>query len=366
MAKRKKIITALSLQGGGALGAYECGALKALYEQRGPNFRPRIVAGISIGAINAALLVSAKEKPIETLETVWRERFTINGAAKLFMSLFASAAEHPLFSGMNLLEQNFSLLGNPGMYRLRPEFMISPFLAPFHATSLYDTSLLKRTLEEFADVEKLNRPDETRVIVTAINVATGEQARFDNAKMILSFDHILASGSFPVSFPMMPIRDNHYWDGVVFINTPLGPAVNALEEIERDNPHVIREIISMILHRSGGKLPATLQEAAERFYNLVFSEKIHLDRKLFNKVASFVDLVQEIDRTLPADSPIRQHRGYKELIRHRKIDRAITIGDEGAGAFGSTSDFSRKSIGLRIENGYNDAIEVFKKMEQNI
>src|SRR5215470_1220163 len=67
--------TALVLQGGGALGAYEYGVLKALYETR-PHFTPAVVTGISIGAINAAVLVGAKEDPIGTLDDVWRHRFT--------------------------------------------------------------------------------------------------------------------------------------------------------------------------------------------------------------------------------------------------------------------------------------------------
>jgi predicted acylesterase/phospholipase RssA len=67
--------TALVLQGGGALGAYEYGVLKALYETR-PHFTPAVVTGISIGAINAAVLVGAKDDPLRMLDDVWRQRFT--------------------------------------------------------------------------------------------------------------------------------------------------------------------------------------------------------------------------------------------------------------------------------------------------
>src|SRR5436309_14234215 len=67
--------TALVLQGGGALGAYEYGVMKALYESR-PQFKPVVVTGVSIGAINAAVLVGAKEDPIRTLEHLWRKEFT--------------------------------------------------------------------------------------------------------------------------------------------------------------------------------------------------------------------------------------------------------------------------------------------------
>src|SRR4051812_956093 len=60
-----KARTGLVLQGGGALGAFEYGALRRLYEE--PGFSPDVVSGVSIGAINAACLVGAKADPIETL-----------------------------------------------------------------------------------------------------------------------------------------------------------------------------------------------------------------------------------------------------------------------------------------------------------
>ncbi|MDD5168535.1 MAG: patatin-like phospholipase family protein [Syntrophales bacterium] len=357
--KDKKPITAISLQGGGALGAYEYGALKAICEARGSSFVPRVVSGISIGAINAALFTGAKGDPIATLDTVWRKRFCVTSP----MPLVDFHVPKQPFSFMALPEQNLSLLGNPGMYRIRPEFLFMPFAAPFQTTSIYDTSLLKKTLEEFIDVGKLNRPETTRLVVTAVNVKTGERARFDNEKDKITLDHIIASGSFPVTFPMTRIADEYYWDGGIFINTPVGAAVSALEDVEPDNPDIVRELISVELHRMKGKVPTTLQEASDRFYNLVFSGKITLDRKLYDKYTSFVDLAHEIDKTLSKDNPIRKHKGYKELIRHRKIDRTIVIGEDGIGAEGAAGDFSGKTIACRIEAGYSDAMTAFKKAD---
>ena len=71
-----KVSTAIVLQGGGALGAYEYGVLKALYEQR-PGFEPVAVTGISIGAITAAVLGGAKGDPIAALDDLWRNRLTV-------------------------------------------------------------------------------------------------------------------------------------------------------------------------------------------------------------------------------------------------------------------------------------------------
>ncbi|HRV45725.1 MAG TPA: patatin-like phospholipase family protein [Smithellaceae bacterium] len=356
-AGNRRILTALSLQGGGALGAYEYGAVKALYEKRGKGFRPRVVAGVSIGAINAALLVGAKGDPLTALDRLWRERLCVS-----WPSLFDSSWTGLFpWSANNLIERNLSFLGNAGMYQLRPEFFFMPAFAWLHNSSLYDTSFLRETLLDFVDPEKLNRPEETRLIMTAVNVKTGQLSRFDNSRMKLTFDHIIASGSFPVTFPMTQIGEDFFWDGGVFMNMPVGEAVNALEQIEADNPDIEREVIVIELHRMQADLPKTIPEAAERFYNLIFSGKFSLDRKLYDRYDSFVDLMREIDRTIPADSPIRNHRGYKMMTRHRKIDRAMVIGEEGTGATGSGGDFSRSALNRRIEAGYRDAMAFFKR-----
>ncbi|MDQ5984937.1 MAG: hypothetical protein CSYNP_00635 [Syntrophus sp. SKADARSKE-3] len=359
--KKKKTITAISLQGGGALGAYEYGAVKALYTDRGSNFTPRVVAGISIGAINAAILVGAKGDPIAALEKIWTDRFCVSPSLSPFMSLLTNPFCEWVLPFMNLPEKNLSIFGNPGMYCLQPDFLFTPFTAPFQATSIYDTSALKKTLDEFVDIDKLNRPEEIRLVVTAVNVETGERARFDNVDTKLTFDHIIASGSFPVTLPMTRIGDEYYWDGGIFINTPVGAAMSALEDVEASNPDVVRELVSIELHRMKGQLPKTLHEASDRFYNLVFSGKLTLDRKLYKKYGAFVDLIQEIDRTLPKNSPLRQYKAYKGLMHHRKIDRYIVIGESGVGAEGSASDFSCKTLKKRIEAGYNDAIDALAK-----
>jgi len=360
-ANQKKTITAISLQGGGALGAYEYGAIKALYATRGKSFFPRVVTGVSIGAINAAFLVGAKGDPMDALDQLWKERLCVSWPTASWFPFFQEPFYDPFNSFANLSEQSLSLFGNPGMYRLNSEFLTMPAYAPFTTSSIYDTSLLRKTLAEFVDPQKLNHPEKTRLIVTAVNVREGQYAKFDNAQMTLTLDHIIASGSFPVTFPMTQIDGDYYWDGGIFMNLPVGVAVNSLEQIEPDNPDIEREIIMVSLHRMKGELPKTIQNSCERFYTLLFSGKFALDKKLYQKYSAFVDVMQEIDKVLPADSPIRQHKGYKDLIRHRKIDHTIIIGEEGTGAVGSSSDFSRNILTSRIDAGFQDAMTIFNQ-----
>jgi|GEM_PF-2052418 len=251
-AKPSPPLTALSLQGGGALGAYEYGVLKALYAVRGENFVPRVVAGVSIGAINAALLVGARTDAMAALDRLWREKLCVDAAFTPESAPAPAAGENACGIWGTRPGQYLSFFGNPGMYRLKPEYCFMPFCAPFFTSSVYDTSLLKETLAELVDPEKLNRPDKTRLIVTAVDVETGRQAKFDNAETTLTLDHIVASGSFPVSFPPTLIDGRYYWDGGIFMNMPVGVAANALEQIEADNPSAVREIILVSLHRTRG------------------------------------------------------------------------------------------------------------------
>src|SRR5215813_13197601 len=144
--------TAIVLQGGGALGAYEYGVLKALYETR-PHFTPAVVTGISIGAINAACLAGAKENPIRTLDAVWRQRFTALQSLPPSVKALSESLLPPE------AQQYLSVWGNAGMYQLRPEFLWAPLVAP----SVYTLAPLRQTLEEVVDLQKLNRSDETRL-----------------------------------------------------------------------------------------------------------------------------------------------------------------------------------------------------------
>src|SRR5688572_4627166 len=75
--ENRAVLTAVVLQGGGALGAYELGVLKALYEHR-PGFRPVVVSGTSTGGVTAAVLGGARGDPIPVLERLWREKFTVS------------------------------------------------------------------------------------------------------------------------------------------------------------------------------------------------------------------------------------------------------------------------------------------------
>jgi NTE family protein len=143
-----EVYTAIVFQGGGALGAYEYGVIKELFESRGQDFKPDVITGISIGAINAAILAGA-EKPLETLDYIWRHVF----AHPVPMPPYIEEVYESLVP--QKIQQIFSVLGNEGMYRPRPEYYINPVIAPFLTSSIYDTAPLRETLRTYLDLNKL-------------------------------------------------------------------------------------------------------------------------------------------------------------------------------------------------------------------
>jgi NTE family protein len=279
---RKDVQTAIVLQGGGALGAYEYGVLRALYEQR-PGFRPVAVAGVSIGAITAAVLGGAQTDPISALDALWRAKLTV------------TAPTGPL--GLPApVDRSLAMFGNPGMYQLRAGL----FTAPWLLTSLYDTAPLRQTLAELVDPARLNA-DDPRVIVGATNVGTGEMEFFDRDRPEgLTFEHVAASGSLPPSFPMTDIEGESYWDGGLFSNTPLGPAIDALEQAAGGDRAVERELVVVELFPMRAAVPQTMQDVLQRMMQLQYTSRLTLDARFFDKISRIVDLVDRVDATLAA------------------------------------------------------------------
>jgi NTE family protein len=333
--------TAIVLQGGGALGAYELGVLKALYEER-PGFKPAVITGVSIGAITTAVLAGAKGDPIQALDRLWREKLTVLPPLPAF---FQSAYQYFV---PKEFQQSLAVMGNPGMYQLRPQ----SFYAPLLGTSIYDTAPLRRTLAELVDLEKLNNGG-IRVAVGATNVGTSDVKYFDNDAGRLSFEDVIASGSLPPGFPMTKLNGDYYWDGGLFSNTPLSPAINRLEEIETDK----RELVVIELFPREVPIPDNMPDVVNRMVQLQFTNRLKLDEVFFEKINNFVELVERLDESLNPDDPIRQEEGYIELRKHKRIDAASITRANLRPELTNAGDFSKASIEERIEAGYRDAME---------
>lgn len=319
--------SALVLQGGGALGAYELGAARRLYADDA--FAPDLIAGVSIGAITAVLLARPARglKPLEALEAFWRE-VTVSG-------WFLPPP----------LQHYASLLGNPHFYMPRLDYFALPSW-----TSFYDTAPLRHTLEQLVDLEALADANAVPgLLVTATDVEAGQIEHFYSRDRALSLDHIVASGSLPPSFPMTAIDRKYYWDGGLFDNTPLGVVLDKLDQ----GPDVDRTVYVVNLFPNRAKIPSDMAEVRARMLNLQFANKTLEDLKLLRRFDEVAQLVEALE-SLPEGNPL-QHDPAFEAIKKRgyiRVPRVVSITrPEQVGGF-EASDFSFDAIEARADEGY--------------
>src|SRR5262245_29730191 len=200
----------LVLQGGGALGSYQAGVYEALASSA---YLPDWVAGISIGAINAALIAgNSPDNRVAQLRRVWEG--VTDPTAWLPAGLTGQAAVWQRSVG-GLAGIMF---GQPGFFAPRPHHEWFSRTMP---TSYYSTAALKSTLEQLVDFDRINNAKGVRLSVGAVNVHTGRFAYFDSAEITIRPEHVMASGSLPPGFPPVEIDGEYYWDGGLVSNTPL-------------------------------------------------------------------------------------------------------------------------------------------------
>ncbi len=247
---------ALVLQGGGALGAYQAGVYEEISQI--PT-EPHWVAGVSIGAINAALIVG---NPPARRVARMRE----------FWDLVSSsiACEAPPWEGQRAAFHQFSaavaaLAGVPGFYQPR---MPLPFLQPEGtdgAISFYDTAPLRATLERLIDFDLINS-QKVRLSVGAANVRTGNSVYFDNTKQAIGPEHIMASGALPPAFPPVEVDGELYWDGGIASNTPL--------QYVLDNRGLTKTLVAQVdLFSARGAMPLNMASVMSRHKDIMYSSR---------------------------------------------------------------------------------------------
>jgi len=261
----KKIIV---FQGGGALGAYQAGAYEALHEA---GIRPEWIAGISIGAINSAIIAgSPEDRRVENLRRFWE--LVTSGPRTI------PIGEEPL---LRRFFNEFSAalaatVGVNGFYKpqLPNPFALFGGLAPI---AFYDTSPLIKTLEDLIDFELLNRGP-TRLSVGAVEIESANFRYFDSAQLKnrggINALHIAASGALPPGFPPVEIEGKHYWDGGLVSNTPLQWIMD-----RRDHKEDIC-VFQVDLFSASGHMPRDMLEAAAREKEIRFSSRTRLNTQI--------------------------------------------------------------------------------------
>jgi NTE family protein len=284
----------LVLQGGGALGSYQAGAYQALCHC---GFEPDWIAGISIGAVNAAIIAGNEPaKRVDKLKEFWE----MVSSPVPWVPITHGDRERSLFN-----ETSAALVatfGARGFFTPRvPPAPLWPNGSP-EAQSYYDTTPLRRTLERLVDFDLINDL-KCRLSVGAVGVTSGNFRYFDNVEFNrlgkrLEPEHIMASGALPPGFPSIVIDGEHYWDGGIASNTPLDYVVDT----ETSNDLLIFQVD---LFSARGPLPQTLLEAAEREKDIRFSSRTRMNtdmnRKIHNARKAIRDLIGKLPDSLKDD-----------------------------------------------------------------
>jgi len=249
---------ALVLQGGGALGSFQAGVYETLAEA---GYVPDWIAGISIGAINAAIIAgNPQQNRVDRLREFW-EGITAPSASWPTTSPIEANAD--FFRRVGALSA--TMFGQPGFFR--PSMSVSWFGA-MAQTSYYDTRPLKATLERLVDFDRVNA-GETRLSVGAVNVRTGNFCYFDSEHMKIRPEHVMASSALPPAFTAVEVDGELYWDGGLVSNTPLQYVINHY-------PRVSRLVFQVDLFPSQGPLPGTMEEVAEREKEIRYSSRTRM------------------------------------------------------------------------------------------
>ncbi len=338
---------ALLLQGGGALGAYQAGVYQALAEA---NLHPDWVAGISIGAINAALIAgNPPEQRVDKLRAFW-ETVTENPLGLPYIPLpqIMDARTRALINQTYVM--GTLLFGAPGFFKPR---LLPPPLFPHsdpENLSFCDVRALKSTLERLVDFDRINAR-EMRFSVGATNIKTGNFIYFDNATMAITPAHVIASGSLPPGFPATEIDGEYYWDGGLVSNTPMQWVLDA-------GPRQDTLAFQIDLWNARGELPRDLAHMTMRQTAIHYSSRTRAGTDQFRKVQGFrrataklLAMLPETLRRTPEAELLAQEADEKVYNIIQMIYRAKKY--EGNSM---DHEFSRSTMEEHWQAGHEDAV----------
>ncbi|HUZ62368.1 MAG TPA: patatin-like phospholipase family protein [Acetobacteraceae bacterium] len=336
-------IAALVLQGGGALGSYQAGVYEAL---AGSHYMPDWVAGISIGAINAAIIAGNEpENRVVRLRDFW--------------DLVTAPSSHwPRLPGVFFDEMyrhagalSALAFGQPGFFERWDS--VAWFFGGFPA-SYYDTSPLRLTLERFVDFDRINAR-KTRFSVGAVNVRTGNLTYFDNHEIEIRPEHVMASCALPPGFPAVEVDGELFWDGGLVSNTPLQYVLSYY-------PRRSRLTFQVDIFPARGPLPRTIDEVLERAKEIQYSSRTRMGTDQFRAMHDIRHnlnlLLEKVPETLKA-RPEARFLSDIACVTTMDVAQVIYRPDNLQGA-SKDFEFSRATMESRWAQGLADAGEVLR------
>ena len=348
---------ALLLQGGGALGAYQGGVYQALAEG---HLDPDWIAGISVGAINAALIAgNSRDRRVEYLRRFWEMVTYASPLDGMMMFEPRSSMQGEVARGLlnRMSASTTALVGVPGFFAPRfPTVWLQP-AGSVAATSYYDTTQLKSTLERLIDFDRINS-GEMRFSVGAVNVSTGNFVYFDNTTHIIAAEHVMASGALPPGFPAIEIEGEFYWDGGLVSNTPLQWV---LERDARQDTLAFQ----VDLWSARGDFPRNIAEVMTRQKEIHYSSRTRNSSDGFRREQKLRNALSSLIEKLPEDL---QNVPELEVLRpaaHPAVYNIVQLIYRAKGYEGDSKDyeFSRQSMEEHWGAGYYDTVRTLRHSE---
>jgi NTE family protein len=396
----------LVLQGGGSLGAFECGVYKSLVKN---NINIDIVAGTSIGGINSALIAGSKKKEHteELLENFWLElsesfidldkpsllyswpRFMEQQAASYYFpqlpksetmgNYFKTRKEQEIKVKQIRSFYSSAIFGNEKMFKPRwsAEFALKDpdYFSPQKWTYLYDHLSLVKTLEKYIDYDKL-KPDgkpNARLILTAVDVLNARSLTFDSFKQQITYKHILATSAYPLyNFPWIEVEEGVYaWDGGLLSNTPLREVLDA-SPINDKRIFMVENYPKNI-----NTLPKNLPEVHHRARDIIFSDKTEHSVTMSKVITRYLDYIEElyniiennVDHIQIGQNQLKRiRRKYKKYKQEHgaEIKEIYHITrDEPFPHMYENADFSPETIKRSIREGEDKTDQAIKKTKNS-
>lgn len=345
---------ALLLQGGGALGSYQAGVYQALAEAR---LHPDWVAGISIGAINSALIMgNAPEQRVEKLRAFWETVTQPPLGVPYFKDIdLHSDLQHQLINQWRSF--GTMMFGAPEFFQPRfPPPIFTPAGNPGNL-AYYDVSPLKSLLEKLVDFDRINAKRE-RFSVGAVNVKTGNFIYFDNTTHRIGPQHVMASGALPPGFPAIEVDGEFYWDGGVVSNTPLQWVLDA-------RPRADTLAFQVDLWSARGDLPRDMIEIDTRLKDIRYSSRTRAGTDQFRRMQT---MRRAAAKLLAEMRPELRQTPEAELLAQEADETAYNIVHmiyrarryEGAS---KDYEFSRRTMEEHWTSGYDDMVRTLAHPE---
>ena len=346
--------TVLVLQGGGSLGAYECGVFKTL-DKHGIKFD--VVAGTSMGVINAAIIAGSKnDEPTKSLEDFW-----LNLAETATPSFLPQDKRAPLSS------MYVSMWGTPNAFH--PIWFI-PNLFSFlyyDRPYFYDVEPLKKTIIDYVDFDKLKNPDRPRLIITSTDIQNGKPSIFDSKYDKIDATHVVASCGYPFyGISWTKVSGRYLWDGSLLSNTPLAEVINASPICDK------KVYVVDLFPQVQENIPKNMMETWHRARDIMDSDKTdHSVRmsKIISRYLSLIKNMHDFIESFQLDEKARKGFEKIELEYHKlACQRGAIIREiirvkrqEDSHFLFENADFSLATIKQLISDGEKDAEKVLAK-----